>query len=108
MPVPSPVIPSSEISLYGGDSYSVGLSSTPIRRLVLAASYAKSNSNTTTDGAASTNLTDQYNLLVQYRFRKLYCNTGFARLGQGFSGSGIPSESISSFYVGVSRWFNFF
>jgi len=108
VPVPSPVIPSSEISLYGGDSYSVGLSSTPIRRLVLAASYAKSNSNTTTDGAASTNLTDQYNLLVQYRFRKLYCNTGFARLGQGFSGSGIPSESISSFYIGVSRWFNFF
>ena len=107
-PIPIPILPSSAVSLYGGNSYSFGLSSTPIKKLVLADSYAKSNSNTTTNGVDSTNLTDQYNLLIQYQYRKLYFNSGFARLGQGFSSSGIPSENISSFYVGVSRWFNFF
>jgi hypothetical protein len=34
--------------------------------------------------------------------------SGYARLEQGFSGSGLPTEIISSYYMGVSRWFNFF
>jgi hypothetical protein len=38
----------------------------------------------------------------------LYFNSGYARLEQGFSNSGTPPEVVSSFYIGVSRWFNFF
>jgi hypothetical protein len=108
VPIPSPVLPSNLVSLYGGDSYSLGLSSTPARNLVLTASYAKSNSNTSSSGITSTNENSQYNALIQYQVRKMYFNSGYSRLQQGFSISGTQPEIISSYYVGVSRWFNFF
>jgi hypothetical protein len=38
----------------------------------------------------------------------MYITGGYSRLQQGFSASGLPPEVISSFYMGVSRWFNFF
>jgi hypothetical protein len=38
----------------------------------------------------------------------MYFTSGFARLEQGFSVSGLPPESISTYYFGVSRWFSFF
>ncbi len=108
VPVPSPVLPSDLVSLFGGDSYSFGLSSTPVKRLILAAAYSKSTSNTSSGTIASANQNNQSNVLIQYQFRKLNFNSGYARLEQGFSGSGMPPEVISSFYIGVSRWFNFF
>jgi hypothetical protein len=108
VPVPSPALPSNLISLYGGKSYSFGLASTPVKRLVISGSYSTSTSNLSSNGVASANLNDQFSGLVQYQTRKLYFNSGFARLGQGFSGSGSPAETVSSFYIGVSRWFNVF
>lgn len=108
VPVPSPILPSDLVSLFGGDSYSFGLSSTPVKRLILAAAYSKSTSNTSSGTIASANQNNQFNVLIQYQFRKLNFNSGYARLEQGFSGSGMPPEVISSFYIGVSRWFNFF
>jgi hypothetical protein len=108
VPVTDPALPSSLVSLYGGDSYSFGLSSTPVKKLLLTASYANSNSNTTSDSVTSQNRSTEFNSLIQYQVRKLYFNSGYSRLGQGFSGSGTPSQAISSFYIGVSRWFNFF
>ena len=108
VPVPSPILPSSDVSLYGGRSYAIGLSSAPVRGLTLTASYSKSRSNTSGDGDVSSNLTDEFNALIQYHVRKLDFTSGFSRLGQGFSESGSSAENISSFYFGVSRWFNFF
>ena len=108
VPVPSPIVPSSLVSLYGGNSYSFALSSAPVRGLLLSASYAKSNSDTSSSGVVSTNGNDEINSFVQYQIRKLNFTSGYSRLGQGFSGSGTPPEVISSFYIGVSRWFNFF
>jgi hypothetical protein len=108
VPVPSPIVPSSLVSLFGGDSYSFAISSSPARGFTVAASYAKSTSNVTSNGAASANDNEQYNALLQYQVRKLYFNSGYARLEQGFSDSGTIPEVISSFYIGVTRWFNFF
>lgn len=105
---PTPILPANLVSLFGGDSYSFALSSTPMKSLILTAAYAKSTSNISSNGASSMNENDEYNALIQYQHRKLSFNSGFARLGQGFSGSGTPPEVISSFYIGVSRWFNFF
>jgi len=108
VPVPVSALPSSLISLYGGDGYSLGLSSNPVRGLILTASYANSNSNTSSDGVTSSNQNNEFNSLIQYQVRKLNFTSGFSRLGQGFSASGTPPEVISSFYFGVSRWFKFF
>jgi len=112
VPVPPPVVPSSLLSLYGGNSFSFGLSSSPAKKLTLAVNYAKSTTNTVSATAsaavASMNENDQYNALIQYQFRKMSFNSGYARLQQGFSLSGTKPEVISSYYMGISRWFNFF
>jgi hypothetical protein len=108
VPVPSPVLPSSLISLYGGDSYSLGLSSTPVKRLVLTAAYARSITNISSGGIASGNENNEFNTLIQYQTRKLSYNSGYARLGQGFGASGTPAAIVSTYYVGVSRWFKAF
>jgi len=108
VPIPTPVLPASLISLYGGTSYSGGLSSSPIRRLSLAAAYARSNSDIASQGISSSNQTQQFNSLIQYQVRKLYYTSGYARLEQGFSTSGLQPQIVSSYYVGISRWFNFF
>jgi hypothetical protein len=107
-PVPSPLLPSNDLIIYGGKSYGFGLGSTPIRKLTLTASYGKSNSNTDLLGASSWNSTEQINVLFQYQFRKMYWTGGYSMLEQGFSASGSPPDKISAFYVGISRWFNFF
>jgi len=108
VPVPSPALPPSLVSLYGGRSYSFGFSSTPVKRLIIAGAYADSTSNIANDGTSSTNQTDQFNVLVQYQTRKLYYSSGFARLEQGFSGSGTVPGIVNTFSIGVSRWFNVF
>jgi hypothetical protein len=108
VPVPLPIVPSDLVSLFGGKSYSVGLSSTPTKRLVFGATYAKSASNTSSGSITSSNENSQYNALLQYQVRKLNFISGYARLEQGFSITGSQPEVISSYYMGISRWFNFF
>lgn len=108
VPVPTPVLPSSLVSLFGGKSYSFGLSSTPTKRLIVAATYAKSTSNTMSNGISSANDNIQYNALMQYQVRKLNFISGYSRLQQGFSSTGTQPEIVSSYYMGLSRWFNLF
>jgi hypothetical protein len=104
----SPILPQNLITLYGGTGYGVSLSSMPVRKFTIAASYAKSSTNTSTAGVASANQFESRNLLMQYQFRKMYLTGGYASLSQGFSVSGLAPSNVSSFYIGVSRWFNFF
>jgi hypothetical protein len=108
LPVPLPVVPSDLVSLFGGKSYSVGMSSAPTKKLVIGATYAKSSSNTSSVGITTSNQNSQYNALLQYQVRKLNFISGYARLEQGFSSTGLQPEVISSYYMGISRWFNFF
>jgi hypothetical protein len=107
VPVP-PIVPSSLLSMYGGEGYSFSVASTPVKRLLLQASWSRSNSSTSSDTLTSWNHNAQFNTLVQYQFRKLSFNSGFARLQQGFSGSAGPAQVVSSFYMGATRWFKFF
>lgn len=106
--VPPPTLNSSLVSLFGGNSYSMSLSSAPAKGLTLSASYGKANSNTNIIGVTSVNASNEFNSTVQYQVRKLWFQSGYSRLGQSFSGSGTGPEVVSSFYFGVSRWFNFF
>jgi len=107
-PTPQPVLSPNDLILYGGKSYSFGLSSNPMRRLTIAATFAKAYGNTNVLGVLSSNNTEEINTLFQYQFRKMYLTGGYSRLDQGFSVSSTPQEKISTFYIGVSRWFNFF
>lgn len=108
VPVPSPTLPPGLVSLFGGESYAFAASSAPVRKLVLSASYSKSISSTSSSSISSSNRNNQFNTFIQYQYRKLYFTSGYARLEQGFSGSSAPPQNISSYYMGISRWFNFF
>jgi hypothetical protein len=108
VPIPQPLFPSSLLLVYGGKSYSVGLGSNPAKRLTIGASFGKSNYNLFNDSLSSANQNDEFNLLIQYQYRQMWFTGGFSRMEQGFSASGLPPQMLSSFYVGVSRWFNFF
>jgi len=107
-PATTPVPLPSLLIFYGGRSYSAGLGSSPFRRLTIGASYSKANSNTTNAGAGSWNSSKQMNIFIQYQFRKMYLNGGYASLSQGFSASPTGPATVSSYYLGVSRWFNAF
>lgn len=107
-PILPPVVANSELLLFNGDSYSFGLSSSPVRRLTLGASYSKANTNSTIDSTMSSNNSKMFNAIVNYQYRKMYFTGGYSNLVQAFSASGLPPENVSSFYVGISRWFNFF
>jgi hypothetical protein len=107
-PTPQPILTPNDLILFGGKSYSFGLSSNPMRRLTIAASFARAYGTSNVIGIISSNNTEQINTLFQYQFRKMYLTGGYSRLDQGFSVSGTPPEKISAFYFGVSRWFNFF
>src|SRR6185437_8499527 len=78
VPVPTPVLPSDLVSLFGGKSYSFSLSSAPVKRLILAATYAKATSNTISNGIGSANDNSQYNALIQYQVRKLTFVSGYS------------------------------
>ncbi len=108
VPVPIPIVPSNLVTLYGGNSYSFALSSAPVRGLTISSSFARSDSSTSNTGNLSANQNQQYNSLIQYRVRKLGFISGYARLQQGFSQSSSAPQVISTYYFGVSRWFNFF
>ena len=107
-PTPQPVLSPTDLILFNGKSYSIGLASNPKRRLTIASSFARAYGNSNVLGILSSNNTEQINVLLQYQFRKMYLTGGYSRLEQGFSASGTPPEKISAFYFGVSRWFNFF
>lgn len=105
-PIP-PIIPEPLLVLFGGRSYSLSVSSTPVRRFTVAAAYAHANIDTS-DGTAYWSKTEQYYAIVQYQFRKMSFTGGYSRLLQGFSATGTPPAVVSSYYMGVSRWFNVF
>jgi len=107
-PVPVTVITPAAVVLYNARAYSVGFGSSPIRRLTMSATYAKAWSATESPSTSSNNNTENLNLLMVYQFRKLGFQAGYSRLLQGFSASGTPPALVGSYFIGISRWFNFF
>jgi len=112
--VPSQLLPT--VVTFGGSSYSIGLGSTPVRGFSLNGSFVKAQYNTVNGIVSgspnevlfSHNKTEQAYAYIRYRFRKVDFIAGYSRLLQGFSGSGLPPTALTSYYAGISRWFNFF
>jgi hypothetical protein len=107
-PVPVTVINPADVVLFAGKSYSAGLGANPVRGLSMAATFSKALSNTTSTSVISNNNNENLNVQITYNFRKLSFITGYSRLVQGFSASNSQPAMVGSFFVGVSRWFNFF
>jgi hypothetical protein len=105
---PTPGVPASNLILYNAHSYGGGISATPVKRLVIAGNFSRAISNTLSDVADSRNNTEIFNAQVQYHLRRIGLLGGFTRFTQGVSASGAPPATSNSFFIGVSRWFDFF
>ncbi len=91
---------------FGGSSYGGGLSLTPVRRLVVAGSFNRAISNTLGQ-TISHNNTEIYNAQLIYHLRRIGVQAGYTRFTQGISAVGAPANT-TAYFVGVSRWFDFF
>jgi hypothetical protein len=105
---PTPGVPVNNLILYGGDSYGGSLSVNPVKRLSIAGTYSRALSNTLSNGTNSRNNTEIYNAQVQYHLRRIGLLGGYTRFTQGISASGAPPGTANSYFIGVSRWFDFF
>jgi hypothetical protein len=91
---------------FGGSSYGGGVSVTPLRRLVIAGSFDRAISNTLGQ-TISHNNTEIFNAQLQYHLRRIGVQAGYTRFTQGISAVGAPANT-TSYFVGISRWFDFF
>jgi hypothetical protein len=107
-PLPNPIPLPSDIILYGGHSYGVGLGLNPSKHFTATASYSRAFSNTMNAAVGSNNDTESAVVRLQYQFRQMWFTAGYSKFVQGFSASNTAPADVNSYYFGVQRWFNFF
>jgi len=105
-PPPTPGL--TDFITFNGTSYGGGISATPHRRLVLSATYTRAYSDTLGGTIPSHNNTEIFNSQLQYHLRRIGVQAGFTRFIQGISASGAPPANSNAYFVGISRWFDFF
>jgi hypothetical protein len=93
---------------YNAKSYGGSVSLTPIARMSVTGMFSRSISDTLSEGVVSRNNTEIFYSQLQYRMRRISLLAGYTRFSQGFSAAGPTGAPVTSYYVGVSRWFNFF
>ena len=79
-----------------------------MRHMSASVTYVKATNNLSNQGVTSWNQFEEQNAYLQYQFRQIGVQGGYTHLQQGFSASGQPPASVTSFFIGVYRWFNFF
>jgi hypothetical protein len=105
---PTPGLPQEGLIVYNGKSYGAGINLTPIPRLTISGNYSNAQSDTLSNGIFSNNRTNIFYGQVQYRLRKISLLGGYTKFGQTISAAGPSQGNDYSYFIGVTRWFNFF
>ncbi len=106
-----PVLPgenSADVIAYNSKGYGGSISVSPFARMVITGTYNRSLSNTLSFGIPSRNDTEIIFGQMQYRLRRISLLAGYTRFSQGFTALGPTAAPVTSYYAGISRWFNFF
>lgn len=93
---------------FDSKGYGIGLGLTPVRKLILNASYGKSDGSTIQPNLTIHTNDTLINATMQYRLRKIFLNAGYTRLDQSAGQLGGKPLMVTSYFIGFSRWFNFF
>ena len=101
-------IPAADALFLKGDSYSVSAFGSPTHGMLLSASYVRAVNDIFGNTTVSRNANGQVIVQFQHKLRQLWLQGGFFTLNQAISVSGQPPVKTGSFYIGISRWFNFF
>ena len=107
-PITQPGLPEFGLIVYNGKSYGGGVTITPIPRFYISASYARAFSDTLS-ATPSHNQTNVFYAQLQYRLRQISLLAGYQKFGQSISAvnSTTPGNQYS-YFIGVTRAFNFF
>jgi hypothetical protein len=105
---PLPGQPNTNVVMFSGSNYGGNLTISPLRRLTIAGAYSRSLSNTLANAIASRNNSELLYAQLQYHLRRIDLQAGYTRFTQGISATGTPPGTENTYFVGVSRWFNFF
>jgi len=108
VPLPEPIIPAGGLTTFDATGRGGGVGFSPLRRLTIGGSYTRVDSNTFSVTGKSVNVSDEMSSRVDYQFRKVYFYMGYNRLRQTVSAAGTPPTSLTGYYFGLTRWFNFF
>ncbi len=106
--LPTQVLESSALTSYSSKGWGFNIGLTPIKRLTISGGFAKSNGDTIAPLLTTYNNNELINAVMQYRLRKIYLNGGYTRLQQSLGVPGSSPIMVTSYYIGFSRWFNFF
>jgi hypothetical protein len=106
--VPTQALSGIPFTSYSSKGWGISLGVTPVRRLLVSASYGKADGSTIQPGLSIFTNDTLINATMQYRLRKIFMNGGYTRLDQSAGTLGSKPLMVTSYYIGFSRWFNFF
>ncbi len=105
---PTPGLPQEGLIVYNGKSYGAGIALTPLPRLTISGNYSHAVSDTLSNATSSRNRTEIFYGQLQYRLRRITLLAGYTKFTQGISAAGTAPGREYSYFVGVTRSFNFF
>lgn len=106
--VPPSLFAPGSLILYNSKAVGGNAGGVLMHRLTFSMGYADSRGSTVDPLVNTVTGTQLYNALVQYRLRKIFLNTGYTRLRQSVGTPGTAPVTVTSYFIGFSRWFNFF
>ena len=105
--LPPPVL--GAFTSYDSKGWGFNLGANPIRRLTISAGFSKSNGYTIDPLLKIATDNELINGILQYRLRKIFLNAGYTRLRQSVGAvAGSQPIDVTTYFIGFSRWFNFF
>ena len=106
--LPPEALPPGAALVYDSKAYGFNGSMSPVRRLTISGGYAQSSGDTIDPVMSVFTKNNLINTSMQYRLRKIYVNGGYTRLTQSVGAAGKAPINVTTYYIGISRWFNFF
>jgi hypothetical protein len=110
VPVPPTLPPSvvGAVTSYDSKGWGLNAGALMFRRLTVSAGYSKSDGHTIDPVLTTATATELINVTTQYRLRKIFVNGGYTRLRQSVGAPGAQPFDLTTYFIGFSRWFNFF
>ena len=106
--LPPGILPGDEFTSYNSKGWGMSAGTSLVRRLTLSAAFGKSNGSTSDPLQSIYTNNTLINVVAQYRIRKIFMNGGYTRVKQSVGTPGAPPLDVTTYYIGFSRWFNFF
>lgn len=106
--LPPEALPPGTALVFDSKAYGFNASASPMRRLNISAGYAQSSGEMIDPLTSTFTKNSLINGVAQYRLRKIFVNSGYTRLIQSIGTPGTAPITVTTYFIGISRWFNFF